>query len=256
MTIDTIQNVVEEFVKRLQLPESEYSFLVSSSNNIVELVIFVNGVMNCSLSIGNGTLRVIYDDKYESDKYAIINFITPITLVYYLCVFFYKAVLMNSELSFNDILSVVFFNDVYDWKTLLKAISEDVGLTFYETDKGIEIEGVEVKYNGFVNKIKIDNQEISLKDSSYTTVVEAMFKCVEYVANLNDTADNLFMEEEEPEIEESNLLEDEEGSEANIDMDIDVGGGEEEVESEPVPVVENEDFSEPQGPVVTVEDVM
>ena len=42
MTIDNIQNLTEEFVKRLQIPEARYSFSVANSNDFVELIITVD----------------------------------------------------------------------------------------------------------------------------------------------------------------------------------------------------------------------
>jgi hypothetical protein len=90
-----------------------------------------------------------------------------------------------------------------------------------------------------------------------------MFKTVEYVANVMDMADDLFNIEEE---EENNLIEEEEGEESgggssapmdmDMDIDVDVGGGGEEAGAEPVPAMENETFEEPQGTVVTPEEVI
>lgn len=265
MTIDTIQGVVEEFVKRLQLPEARYSFALNGSNSAVELIIFMDGTMACTLSIGNGTIRVLYDDRYESDKYSVINFLTPISMLYYLCVFFYKAVSFDNEdvdLDFNNILSVVLLNEIYDWKTLVQGLSDNLGMEYIDNDKFVTVEGIEIHYNGFTNIVKIDTQKITLDNPSYTSVVEAMFKTVEYVANVMDMADDLFNIEEE---EENNLIEEEEGEEGggssapmdmDMDIDVDVGGGGEEVGAEPVPAMENETFEEPQGTVVTPEDVI
>ena len=265
MTIDDIERIVQEFVKRLQLPESKYSFAVNSGNDVVELIIFVNETAVCSLGVGNGTLRVVYDDKYESDKYGVYKFTTPISLIYYLCIFFYNAVVSVSTMDFNDLLSVIFLNEVYDWRTLAQGICENLGMEFDRRGDDIFISGVELSYNGFLNKIKIDSQEIKLDNPNYTTVVEAIFKSVEYVANVMGTADDLFNDEAlEQEEEPSNLLEGgEEGGAPgpSMDMDVDIeapagGEGEGEAAPEPVEPMENEDFSEPQGPVVTLEDVM
>lgn len=265
MTIDDIQNVVDEFAKRLQLPESRYSFAINNNAEFVELIIFVDDMAKLSLSISNGSLRVIYTDEYDSDKYTVIKFLTPVSLAYYLCMFFYTTVSSISDMDFNDVLSVVFLNEIYDWRTLLQGIAENLGLQYRNFDKYVTINDIEIHYNGFINKIKIDTQEISLADSSYTTVVEAMFKCVEYVANIMDVADKLFNADNYSEEEEDNLLEesDEEnfeggGPSMDFDMDIDMNEDEENVMENPEPVepMENEDFSEPQEPVVTVDDVM
>lgn len=264
MTIDTIQGVLEEFVKRLQLPEARYSFALNGSNTAIELIIFMDGAMACTLSVGNGTLRVLYDDRYESDKYSVINFLTPISLLYYVCVFFYKAVSFDDEeidLDFNNILSVVLLNEIYDWKTLIQGLADNLGLEYSDEGDFVTVEGIDVHYNGFTNIIKIDTQKITLDDASYTSVVEAMFKTVEYIANVMDRADDLFNIEEEE--EENNLIEEEEGEEGggssapmDMDMDIDVDVGSEEAGAEPVPAMENETFEEPQGTVITPEEVI
>ncbi len=261
MTIDTIQTVVDEFIKRLQLPESRYSFAVNNNNDAVELIIFVDEEAKCALGIGNGTIRVVYDDKYDSDRYAIQKFLTPVMLLYYLCMFFYISVSDVSTLSFNDLLSVILMNEVYDWKTLVQGLSENLGMTYREVEHGVEIDDVPVHYMAFTNTITIDTQEIKLMDSTYTSVVEAMFKTVEYIANIMDVGDNLFSDENYSEdVEMDNLIEtDGEGTggsspEMNLDMDIDMGEG--EVAPEPVEPMENETFEEPQGPVVTMEDVI
>ena len=264
MTIDNVLEVVQEFTKRLQLPESRYSFAINNSNEVVELIIFVDGYVKCTLSIGNGTLRVIYDDQYESDRYVSQKFLTPISLVYYLCVFFYNSVSDVSDMDFNDLLSVIFLTEVYDWKTLVEGIAENLGMDYTEDERSAFVNGIEIRYNGFLNKIVIDNTEIMLEESTYTAVVEAMFRCVEYVANVLDMADKLFADDnysEEP--EEEGAEEKESGSsggssEMDIDMDIDVGDetGGEPAEVAPVEPMENETFEEPQEPVVTVEDVV
>ena len=130
MTIDNIQDTVFEFVKRLQLPESKYSFSINSNSDMVELIISVEGKMKSSLSIGNGTLKVLYDDNYGALDYASQNFLTPISLLYYLCIFFFSAVSDISNMTFNDVLTVVLINDVYDWKTLIQGLSDNLGLSF------------------------------------------------------------------------------------------------------------------------------
>ena len=264
MTIDTIQVVVDEFVKRLQLPESRYSFAVNNNNDTVELIIFVDEEARCALGIGNGTLRVVYDDRYDSDKYSVQKFITPVMLLYYLGMFFVISISEVSTMNFNDLLSVVLMNEIYDWKTLLQGLSENLGMDFSNEGDFVTINGVDVHYSSFTNTIRIDTQEIKLEDDTYTHVVEAMFKTVEYIANIMGVADNLFSEENYS--EESNLLE--EGGEetfegsgpgGNFDVDIDMTEGEESnvVESpEPVEPMENETFEEPQSPVVTVNDLI
>lgn len=265
MTIDNIQVVIYEFVKRLQLPESRYSFSVNNNNDSIELIIFIDDEARCALGIGNGTVRVVYSDLYDADRYAVQNFLTPVTLLYYLCMFFFISVSTVSIMTFNDLLSVVLMNEVYDWKTLIQGLSDNLGMSFAEEEKGVSINDIPIHYIPFTNVIKIDSQEVKLLDSTYTSVVEAMFKTVEYVANIMDVADNLFNDENYPE-EENNLLEegDEEGSEGgnmggNLDMDIDINKDEESnvIESpEPVEPMENETFEEPQGPVVTISDLI
>lgn len=264
MTIDNVQTTVTEFVKRLQLPESKYSFAINSGNDSIELIINVDNVLACSISISNGSLKMIYDNEYGALDYVAQNFLTPITLLYQLCIIFYATIKNVTDFDFNDLLSVVLMNEIYDWKTLVQGISENLNLPFRKFDNYVTVNDVPIHYSGFTNTIKIDNTEIKLEDSNYTSVVEAMFKCVEYVANLMDSADNLF---EVPEQEENNLLEEEEendenvpsesGSDFNFDMDIDMN--EEEPtgeESEPVEPMENETFEEPQGPVITPDDVI
>jgi len=96
-----------------------------------------------------------------------------------------------------------------------------------------------------------------------------MFKCVEYIANVMDVADNLFMPEETGEgefAEEDNVAEaggmpmGDEDMDIDVDMDMGDMGDEEAAEEggapEPVEPMENEDFTEPQGPVVTMDDLL
>ena len=268
MDIETIQNVVEEFTKRVQLPESRYDFVVTSNSETVELLINVDGSVGCSLSIGNGSIRVIYNNDYDSDEYLSIQFITPVTLIYYLSVFFYKTVLEVTTLTFNELLSVVLLEDIDDWKTLVFAICENLSMQCeilegpHEEDC-VMIEGMKLHFSGFINLITINDIEIKLEDHEYTTVVEAMFKCVEYVANILDVADNLFVVNEEPDnVIEGEIEEPNEGpsggpGDMDIDMNMDMGGEEPmPEEAEPVETVENETFEEPQGPVITVDDLI
>lgn len=270
MDIEIINDVVTEFTKRLQLPESRYNFIVTSNAETVELLINVDGAVASSLSIGNGSIKVIYNNDYDSDEYIAIQFITPVSLIYYLSVFFYKTVLEVTTLTFNELLSVVLLEDVYDWKSLVYGLCENIGMMCdiqegpYEEDCVI-IEGMKLHFSGFINQVTINDVEIKLEDHEYTTVVEAMFKCVEYVANILDVADNMFVVEEEPvNVMEGEMTEDmpsapSGGGDMDIDVDMDMGdmGGEEAMEEpEPVEPMENEDFTEPQGPVITMDDLL
>ncbi len=266
MDIETIQSVTEEFTKRLQLPESRYDFVITSNTETVELLINVDGSVACSLSIGNGSIKVIYNNNYNSDEYVAIQFITPVTLIYYLSVFFYKTVLEVITLTFNELLSVVLLEDIYDWKTLVYAICENLNMQCeilegpHEEDC-VMIEGMKLHFSGFINLITIDSIEIKLEDHEYTTVVEAMFKCVEYVANIMDVADNMFSIEEEPDnVVEGEFEENDDPSGGmNMDMDVDMDMGGEDMgpeEPESVETVENETFEEPQGAVITVDDLI
>ena len=87
-----------------------------------------------------------------------------------------------------------------------------------------------------------------------------MFKCVEYIANIMNVADDLFKVEEEEPIEEDNVTEEggtSMGGGGDMDIDVDMEMPEEGGE-EPAPVepMETETFEEPQGPVVTMDDLL
>ena len=263
MTIDNILDVVTEFTNRLQLPESKYKFIVTSSNELVELVIMVEDTVKSSLKISNGNVSVLYTDEYNSDKYVAMDFLTPVSLLYLLCILFYAAIHECIQLDFNELLSVVLLEEVYDWKTLVYGLAENLGIPVTIEDNYVTLDQCELHYNTYINQIRIDNTEIDLEGRSYTDIVEAMFKCVEYVANLMGVADTLFMaeaveEEEVPEGEEDNVTEGGfSGGDMDIDMDVDMGGGEEAGgEAEPVEPMETETFEEPQGPVVTMDDLL
>ena len=187
MVIDDIQRVVDEFIKRLQIPESKYTFATNNSSDFVELVINVKDEdsegysVRYSLSIGNGSIRVIYTDEYDSDKYIALDFLTPITLLYQLCVLFFGAVKNVSTLSFNDLLSIVLLEDVWDWRTLALGLCENLNMNCDIYLDGVDIGGVKIKYVPYTHTFTIDDIEIVLDDNEYTSVVEATFKCVEYV---------------------------------------------------------------------------
>lgn len=263
MTIDNILDVVTEFTNRLQLPESKYKFIVTSSNEIVELVIVVEDEAKISLKITNGNVDVLYTDDYTSDKYVAMEFQTPITLLYIMSIMFYAAVKEVAQINFNDLLSIVLLEEVYDWKSLAFALAENLGIDASIEDRYVIINQCEIHYNTYINQIRLDNIEINLDGNSYTDIVEAMFKCVEYIANIAGVADTLFSipeETEEVEEEEDNVEEGgySGGGDMDIDMDVDVGGGEEGEggEAEPVEPMENETFEEPQGAVVTMDDLL
>jgi hypothetical protein len=259
MTIDNILTVTEEFTKRLQLPESKYGFIVTSNNEIIELVITVEGIAKMSLKITNGNIGLLYTDSYSADKYVALEFQTPITFLYQISILFFAAVKDVIQIDFNELLSIVLLEEIYDWKTLLYGLSENLNLSCeIVDDKFVRIEGVEIHYSGFENSLRIDDTEIELEKTEYTYIVEAMFKCVEYVANIMDVSDNLFQVEEE--VEESNVMEEAPGEEGemNVDMDVDMSMPEPVENNEPAPVesIETETFEEPQGPVVTMDDLL
>ncbi len=267
MTIDNISTVVDEFTKRLQLPESLYKFTVTTTNDNVELIISIEDKIRCALNITNGNIKVIYADDYHADDYIALEFMTPITLLYQLCILFYAAIKDIAQIDFNKMLSIIFLEDVYDWRTLVYGIAENVGLETELKDDYVVIDDVEIHYSGYLNKIQIDNAEVTIQGTEYTDIVEAMFKCVEYVANVMDVANNLFMPEEtgEGEFAEEDNVTESGGMPMNgeeMDVDVDINGmpvdEEEPAEggAEPVEPMENEDFTEPQGPVVTMDDLL
>ena len=262
MTIDNILDVVTEFTKRLQLPESKYKFIVTSSNDVVELVIMIENDVKISLKITNGNISVLYTDSYDSDKYVAMEFLTPITLLYQICILFYASVQEVVQMDFNELLSIVLLEEVYDWKTLVSALCGNLGLAASVEDNFVRVENdVEIHYNTYLNQIRMDKTDIDLEDNSYTTVVEAMFKCVEYIANIAGVADTLFsvpeeMEEGMIEDEEDNVSEGGMNVDMDVDMDLDEGGEGEGGEAEPVEPMETETFEEPQGPVVTMDDLL
>ena len=259
MTIDDLLNVTTEFTNRLQLPESKYKFTVTSNSEMIEIIIAVDGNVKMSIKVTNGNINVLYTDEYNSDKYVALEFQTPITYFYQLSILFYAAVKEVIQLDFNEMLSVILLENIYDWKTLLYALAENLSFNVQIIDdRYVDIEGVQIHYSGFENKIRIDNTEIVLNDAKYTHIVEAMFKCIEYIANVMGVADT-FLNVQSPEevIEEDNVSE--EGGMPSSDMDIDVDmdmNMPEESEAAPVETVENETFEEPQGPVVTMDDLI
>ena len=259
MTIDNILDVVTEFTNRLQLPESKYSFIVTSNSDVVELVINVEDEVRSSLKIINGSISVLYMDDYKADQYVSMDFQTPITLLYYLCIMFYTCVADVAQIDFNEILSVVLMEDVYDWRTLLFGLCENLNIPAKIKDDYVDIQDFEIHYSGFINQIRLGDNEITLEDTNYTTIVEAMFKCVEYVANIMDLADDLFKVEEEEEIEEEPDNVSEGGgmpSDMDVDVDMDMGGEGGGEEPAPVEPMENETFEEPQEAVVTMDDLL
>ena len=169
--------------------------------------------------------------EQQFHQHILIHFVEIIEFVrYYLSVFFYKTVLEVTTLTFNELLSVVLLEDINDWKDLVYALCENLSLQCdisenpHEEDY-VTIEGMKLHFSGFINQITINDIEIKLPDHEYTTVVEAMFKCVEYVANILDVADNMFVvEEPEDNVMEGEMGEDEMGGEEAGDE----GGAEEE----------------------------
>lgn len=257
MTIENIFNVVSEFTNRLQLPESKYSFITTSNSDIVEFILLVENKIKLSLQINNGNINVLYTNDYNANKYSNLEFQTPITLLYQLCVIFFANTKEVIQIDFNELLSVILMETIHDWKTLIFALSENLNLKAEIQNSSVNVEGVEIHYSGFENKIKIDNTEIVLENMDYISVVEAMFKCMEYIANIMDIADTLFqVVPEEEEIDEvDNVSEEGDGGDTNIDIDMEIPDNQ---SSEPAPVepMENETFEEPQDAVVTMDDLL
>lgn len=260
MTIDNISDVVTEFTKRLQIPESLYKFTITTTNETVELIIAIDDTVKCSANITNGNVKILYADGYTSENYIAMDFLTPITLLYQLCILFYASVKDVIQMDFNELLSIILLEDIYDWKTLVYALAENLGIETSIVDNYVDVAGVGVHYNAYISELRVGDTSIKLENTEYTDLVEAMFKAVEYIANIMEVADDLFAAEEpEEEVildEEDNVSEGNAMPDMEMDMDIDMpeeGGAE---EPEPVEPVENEDFSEPQDAVVTMDDLL
>lgn len=267
MEIQDIQRVIETFIERLQLPESNYSLTTNTDNTFVEFNIALGDELQYCLSIDNGSLRVLYGKDYTSETYYTQTFNSPISLLYQLCVIFFVAVGKQSEMTFNDLLTVILLDEITNWKELAVALAENLGLQAHTENNKVIIEGVTITYDDWIGRITFGENEFEIDKDGYTNLVEAIFSIVEYLANINDKADSLFdesnnvIEEPEPPVEDDepqmnipagDFEEPNMGGLSDVDMDSLL---EDDEDTEPVEPVENTDFSEPIGPVITPDDV-
>lgn len=266
MEIQDIQRVLDTFIQRVELPESAYNITTNSDNTFIEFNISIGDELQYCLSIDNGSLRVLYGDDYTSQNYLKQTFTSPITLLYELCIIFYSAIHDISDMEFNDLLSVLLVNEITNWKELACALSENLGIDCHTENDTVVIGDVNITYDNWFRKLQFGENEITIEENTYTALVEATFKVVEYVANILGRADALFDEtnviEEEiepiPEEPEENMSV---GSDIDVDVDMDVPDMDSLIEddfdeTESVEPMDNIDFSEPQGAVITPQDVM
>ena len=262
MVIEDIQRVVTEFIKRVQLPESNYTLSQNTDNNFIEFKIAIDDKLYYCLSIDNGSLRVLYSDGYTSDKYYTQTFTSPIMLLYELCIIFYSAICNTVEMTFNDLLTVVLLNEITNWKELVVALAENLGISAHTENDVAVIDDLTIEYNESIGRLSFGSNEFELEQDSYTSLVEGIFSVVEYVANLQDKADSLFSSNNENIIEDDKTIP-EEDMDANLSIDdsdidseamddlIEGGEGEEIPDVDSVPASDMETFEAPQEAVIT-----
>ena len=113
------------------------------------------------------------------------------------------------------------------------------------------------------NNIDVPDGNVGFLYSETISAIKVNNHSIEYIANIMDVADDfLFIDEEEENVMEGETLEEEQpggmpsgGGDMDVDVDVDMGeeGGEEPAPVEPM---ENETFEEPQGAVVTMDDLI
>ena len=258
MTVDEIMGVLDQFSKRLSVPESRYKFVTTSNNEIVEFALFVDDELKCSLKISGGDIKVLYADEYKADNYASMEYNSSIGLLYYLCVLFYAQVKDVVSMDLEQLLGVLLFEDVTDWKTLAFALCENMGMKAeIVNDSYLDVEGVELHYNSFTNEIRIGTTPVLLSDDKYMTLMRAVFDCVEYIAVQLGVENLMFNVPQEEETEDNNVIEGGQGGgDTNIDVDVEAPAEGGEGAAEDVEPMETETFEKPQGDVVTMDDLL
>lgn len=246
MMFQDVERITTHFVNLLQFPNSDYEIHSYSSNDTVEIQISENHDLKFDCVVTNGTVRVLFNTEYEEESLYTKEFDTPIYLLFILSIVYYKAIQSVSDITFLDVLSVIFQAEITNWKELVSAIADCVWIDNHIENKSVFLNDTEIKYDDWNGVVEFGTQKWRIDTDSFSQLVEMCFSLVEYVAVLEEKECNLFLE---PSIMENPMEEpiDEENERPTPPM------GEPSMEfddfEEPNEVVEpNTDFEEPNAP--------
>lgn len=247
MDFDNVKRTVDEFTKRLQIPNSDFSVTENGGEDSCELTVLIDNQIILNLSISSGIIKVVYTNDYESLDYEAQEFDCTVDLIYYLTVFVFSVLLKNSseevEYTFNDFLSLVLSSTITDWKSLVEALCVNLGILCSVEDDFVMIGDMTMVYNPFTHEASLDDMVFPLDGNNYIQVVKGIFLIVSYIAVLMQKDGSMF--EIDKNIE--NLKEADEAIEngdtdfdMDVDMDFDMDMGNNDMGPEPPVEIQEE----------------
>lgn len=253
MTIEDVKRVVAHFVKSVQLPSSYYSISINETSSSVEIQIVDKAGLYYDLVLTASSVHVLYNTEYKQENLFTEVYEDTVHLLSILSTIFYMAIAEAVNLTYLDFMAIVLGGGTSDWQEFVCTLAKAFGIQAEPVQGAVLLNGELLSREP--NKLTYQDIDYPIETDSFSACINMTFLVIEYVANLLDTQDSLFIEHEEPKdmpVDDRGMDDDETYSDDHdIDLSIDMDTPPEPDDSS---TYQTPDFSIPEG-AVTDEDI-
>ena len=149
MDAEDISRICNKFCELLKFSSDVYSINCIETSEICELQISTGELLTCSIVVSPKSISVLYNGEYDKEKLYTLYFSSSVMLLYYLSVIYYTQITDedgNAGIGYLDLLSILLFDDVDNWRSLFCAICKGIGLAYDETDSGFSVGRYKISY--------------------------------------------------------------------------------------------------------------
>ena len=204
---DSVSRICNKFCELLKFSSDADSVNCIETSDICEVQISSGDLLTCSIIVSPKSMSILYNGEYDEEKLYTLYFSSSVMLLYYLSVVYYVQITSNQEvgIGYLDLLSILLFNDVDNWRSLFCALCKSIGLGYDETDAGFSVGRYKISY--IDGLLKCNGVEVRVDEYSVSKFSEAIFNVVEYLATLFSKQDDLYknIDLEDPDKVQSNI---------------------------------------------------
>ena len=204
---EDISRICNKFCELLKFSSDAYSVNCIETSDVCEIQISTGELLTCSIVVSPKSISILYNGEYDEEKLYTLYFSSSVMLLYYLSVIYYVQITNNQEIGIGylDLLSILLFDDVDNWRSLFCALCKSIGLGYDETEAGFSVGKYRVSYVDGL--LKCNGVELRVDEYSVSKFSEAIFNVVEYLATLFTKQDDLYknIDLEDPEKVQSNI---------------------------------------------------
>ena len=181
---EDISRICNKFCELLKFSSDAYSVNCIETSDVCEIQISAGELLTCSIVVSPKSISILYNGEYDEEKLYTLYFSSSVMLLYYFSVIYYVQITNNQEIGIGylDLLSILLFDDVDNWRSLFCALCKSIGLGYDETEAGFSVGKYRVSYVDGL--LKCNGVELRVDEYSVSKFSEAIFNVVEYLATL------------------------------------------------------------------------